>query len=149
MNRHVSDQRLLKLAAYLRTVPPKRFDYRHWVGRDWKGAPDLSCGTTACALGHAASMPAFRKLGLHLKRASSGETFVALRGLRRRGWAWYLDASIQAGAKIFGLAPEEARFLFLPDEPLYNRHAPGGGARPKTVAAHIERFVRERARAAA
>lgn len=50
MNKQVSNNRLLKLAAFLDTVPPERFKYDTWAGEDWKGKPDLSCGTTACAL---------------------------------------------------------------------------------------------------
>ncbi len=63
------DDRLLLLADFLDKLPPERFNYAAWVGHDWKEMEDLSCGTTACALGWAATMPEFRKLGLRLSRA--------------------------------------------------------------------------------
>ena len=58
--------RLLKWAEFLEQLPPKRWDYGHWVGKSWQGAPDLSCGTTACALGWACTIHSFRKLGLRM-----------------------------------------------------------------------------------
>lgn len=66
--------RLLKLAAFLEQLDPKRFNYRRWVGDDWKGAQDLSCGTTACALGWAATMPEFQELGLRLEQVVSPDS---------------------------------------------------------------------------
>lgn len=70
-NEHV--HRLLMLAQYLEEeVPEQQFDYNHWVGIDWKGDPDLSCGTKACALGWAATMPMFRELGLRIATGKTG-----------------------------------------------------------------------------
>lgn len=60
------NKRLRKLTDLLDTVPDERFDYVRWVGSNWQGKSDLSCGTTACALGWATTIPAFRKLGLRL-----------------------------------------------------------------------------------
>lgn len=48
-------------------VMQERFDYSRWVGQDWKGMQDLSCGTRACSMGFAATMPVFQALGLSLK----------------------------------------------------------------------------------
>ena len=61
-------RRLLKLADYLDTVKPKYFDFESWVGNAHKkvAASGLSCGTTACAVGHAANIPEFKRLGLKL-----------------------------------------------------------------------------------
>lgn len=60
------NRRLLKLADKLDSLPPARFKYSSWVGDDWKGKPDLSCGTTACAIGWGTTMPVLRRAGLGL-----------------------------------------------------------------------------------
>ncbi len=61
-------RRLLKLADFLESLPRNRFCLERWVGRGWEGKPDLSCGTTACALGWATTIPEFRKLGVRMKK---------------------------------------------------------------------------------
>jgi hypothetical protein len=118
------NRRLLKLAAFLRTLPRRRFNYGHWVGDDWAGAQDLSCGTTACALGWAATMPTFRRLGLSL-------TPVGEPGLK--GVA---GGAFDAAAQLFGLHGEQYS-LFAPD---YEEE----DATPKQVARKIEQFVAAR-----
>ena len=69
-------RRLTKLADYMDSLPPearKHFHMSDWFKHD--GLHPLrgkiltrrhmnDCGTTACALGWAATMPAFQKLGL-------------------------------------------------------------------------------------
>jgi hypothetical protein len=35
---------LTELADFLDRLPEERFDYTRWVGRDWRGSPDLSSG---------------------------------------------------------------------------------------------------------
>jgi hypothetical protein len=62
-----SNRRLLLLADFLEKLPPERFNYGEWVGKDWGGKQDLSCGTTACALGWACTMPEFQALGLKFR----------------------------------------------------------------------------------
>lgn len=47
---------LEELADFLEKLPKGRFDYGRWVGANWRGAADLSCGTTACAFGWAATL---------------------------------------------------------------------------------------------
>jgi hypothetical protein len=131
----VGNRRLLKLATFLKTVPPHRFNYAHWAGNDWKGDPNLTCGTTACALGWATAMPFFRRLGLHLKRDVFGTRPYVSVG------EW--DEEDAAGI-IFGLTGEESRFLFFPGEFYDGRYAPAVDATPKMVARHIEEFVKGR-----
>ena len=122
----IGNRRLLKLAAFLRTVPRSRFDYSVFVGGDWAGAQDLSCGTQACALGWAATMPTFRRLGLYLNRAFR----PVLKGLRD---PW------RSAERLFSLDREEAITLFAPDD-LSEDYAT-----PKYVASKLERFVASRA----
>lgn len=151
MNNTISRNRLLKLADFLDKLPRERFDYGSWVGSDWKGKPDLSCGTTACALGWATTMPEFRRLGLRLTKGRpdpSNDVFdanmcVTLKQSHARAT---LDGSFKAASKVFGLSEEESEYLFAPnaDHPYddYGKWSPGGEATPKEVARHIRRFVK-------
>src|SRR5690242_12964930 len=123
---------LTELADLLDTLPPERFDYGRWVGDDWKGAPDLSCGTTACAAGWATTLLSFREAGLRLVRA--GEGIVATNE----------NVSVDAMAEVLGIAEADARFLFVPGAYSYSAdgRAPGDGASAAEVAEHIRRFLR-------
>jgi hypothetical protein len=48
--------RFLILATYLEHLKPERFDFACFVGATWRGAQDLSCGCTACGMGHAVAL---------------------------------------------------------------------------------------------
>lgn len=131
---HVTKRRLLKLAAFLEKLPPERFDYDRWVGNDWLGEPDLSCGTAACALGWATTIPEFRRLGLRLSRC--GEPHCG---------RLYDHA---AATEIFGVTENEAAFLFIPDRfaprewlKWRSNWSPNPDASAKMVARHIRWFV--------
>lgn len=113
MKKHHID-RLEKLYTFLGTVKPTKFYFGNWASTN--GDPDTKldvnvCGTTACALGWAGSMPEFRKRGLKLvwdKEWQEGEV-------------WFTDSDgdraygEDAGAKFFGLTDKEAWYLFIPD----------------------------------
>jgi len=72
--------RMANLVKLLRTVSPDHFDLRDWISGDTltdkrkmlhqlymsSPYPEFSCGTTACACGHAALHPWFKKQGLML-----------------------------------------------------------------------------------
>ena len=100
------------LEAKLRTVAQEEFDMRTWCGSEWHpwgGKEDLSCGTVACALGHATTIPEFKKLGLRLVRRLANH------------WAGWieLDQGIKgtshgfsAGAELFGLSINQSEWLF-------------------------------------
>ena len=128
-------RRLLKLADFLAGLPKERFFYGSWVGADWKGKPDLSCGTTACALGWAAAMPAFRRLGLTLKgrRRIDGWKFPALADDRGEPDG----QTLRAAEKVFGLDLTGFQRLFVPS--FDDRHMPA-----RQVATRIRKFVRGR-----
>ena len=163
----VSRDRLLKLAALLAEIPTRRFNYDTWVGDGFKGAQDLSCGTTACALGWACTVPAFRKLGLELEVETSTRDeyndkgdFVEVKsyqatpvcpspGKTRAGNPKKLYA-YEAGQEIFRLSEEQAGFLFTPGVEYGGRTGPGGDdeetgeertATARQVARHIIKFV--------
>jgi hypothetical protein len=125
---------LLELADLLDGLPPKRFNFNSWVGSSWRGAPDLSCGTTACALGWATTI---KKFGLVLRRSSCGSGYVEL-AQHKEVTAHPGLRSLQAACIAFDLTSIEAEFLFLPDEW-------GNGlssfATSRMLARHIRDFV--------
>lgn len=138
--------RLLKLARFLDTLPPERF----YFGR-WASAVCIDdCGTTACAMGWATTIPAFRKLGLRLFN-NNGFPWVGMEG--DDSFYWQSNPE-KAGAAIFGLDEEEFSFLFLPREDLdgeremtdqeemFGRTAPSKTSSAKEVADHIRYFVK-------
>lgn len=101
---------LAKLSALLKTVPPERFYYGSWVGDDWAGRQDLSCGTTACALGWATQIPEF-KLSLHERnREPFHASYPETNYTNEHGWRTRADSAI---CELFG---EEAMYLFYPDQ---------------------------------
>lgn len=128
---------LLQLARFLLELKPGRFNFKEWAGDDWEGKPDLSCGTTACAMGWATTLPSFRKLGLRLVRLSrTGIVLVGRVGMRVDGH----DSSIRHIADALNLSFDDAAKLFIP-----SNH--GGGHMPSDstaaeVARHIERYVK-------
>ena len=148
-------QRLLALAAYLEKLPRKRFDYRTWVGDDWQGDQKLSCGTTACALGHGPSVPSLYRAGLRLRyayRNSSNDLFpnaihdvyLAVVGHRIRDTSSF-GTSIKAACIVFGIDEDDAQFLFNPgyESERWDRFAPAVYATAKQVAKHIRRYVKD------
>jgi hypothetical protein len=130
---HVSNKRLLKLATFLRTVPKKQFNYNVFIGRGWKGTSDLSCGTKACALGWAATMPAFRKLGLQIVPIHEGSPEAGGSVTLKDGRGAFYSAM-----EVFGLNFFEAVRLFAPDSATERK------ATPKQVAKKLEDFVANR-----
>lgn len=137
-------QRLFKLADFLDTLKPSRFRYDKWVGDSWQRKQDLSCGTTACAMGWAATMPAFRRLGLHLF-----DDGIGVIAMRTKGDGVLLGISVCT--ELFNIDAKEAEYLFIP---LGDRFevtldetcgmGPSTEATAKQVARHIRRFVRFR-----
>lgn len=122
----IGNARLLKLAAYLETVPRKRFDFTRWLDED---ATATSCGTRACAMGHAAMMPMFRRLGLRIVPCLSHPDARRLK----------LDGETNAifiAARLFGISGYEAERLFTC----------GYRATPKQVAKNMRDFVAGRSK---
>lgn len=142
----VYKRRLLRLAELLEKLPPHRFDFGHWAGTDWEGAANLSCGTTACALGWATSIPAFRRLGLHLYDRG-GRPWVGIGDDTKE------TSPQHAGWVVFGLDETEFNFLFVPwgDQAYseegddirrrFKRPSPDRSSTAKEVAKNIRWFV--------
>lgn len=113
-------KRLLKLADYLKTVPKERFDMSRVVGDSWGGKQDLSCGTSACAMGWAATMPTFRRLGLRL----GGGFDVFIKGF---------DSWDMAAEELFNIDDNDVEALFGPQSPAQT---------PTAKAVQIRKFVK-------
>lgn len=149
---HIYKRRLLKLADFLFDLPKQRFDFYKWVGPEWKGKPDLSCGTTACALGWATTIPSLRKAGLRLKETNSPGLIPGTNGgvVCLKGYTVSSDSAEYAAHVVFGLSTEEFEFLFIPADqssveslpelklsrPEYEKMT------PKKVAKRIRHFVK-------
>ena len=130
---------LLLLADILDRVPRKRFDYTCWVGSDWHGMPDLSCGTTACALGWATTSPEIASLGLRLKK-----TYTLWPAAVVCDTDHGVVTAYSAAAYVFGISAKQAEYLFCPETRLPSSgktRSPGDDATAQEVAAHIRAFV--------
>ncbi len=127
---HVHKKRLLFLADFLDKLPPDRFDYETWVGPDWQGHQDLSCGTRACALGWAATLPRFRRLGLRLAMWDDG-SLKGIVKLKNDNDPTAYGSPAAAAQAIFG---DESKNLFFPTEEERDYT-------PREVAQKIRRFV--------
>lgn len=125
-------KRLLKLEDFLHALPRKKFDYSRWVGDEFKTGDNLrTCGTTACALGWATTIPAFRRLGLCM--------WEDLDGVNSPGTSCGGDSSF-AVEKVFDLNYQEYELLFIPGANEYE--GLDHNATPKQVARHIRKFVK-------
>lgn len=129
-------KRLLKLADHLDTLPRKEFDFGTW-------SQVQSCGTTACALGHACTMPAFRRLGAKLVLdwvESEDSKFLrpTLSGQEDEAGVYEVSNT------LFGLNYDEVERLFYPGNAFHGYSGLGENATPKQVARHIRKFVKER-----
>lgn len=130
--------RLNKLADFLDKLPDNRFDYRYFVGGNWRGEKDLSCGTTACAAGWACVL------------------FPEILFLNDDGLPDLIDRKAPHASYAlevaFGLSEDEADVLFYPrviprsgfnhnEDDVYSLGNPGPLATAKEVAAHIRKFL--------
>lgn len=121
-------RRLLKLANVLDDVPDNRFDMSTWGTPDFLEKP--ACGTSACALGWATTIPSLRdkrRCGLRLECNTAGdEGYVTgnVEGGRNRD-------SFAVAAHTFGLDPRTAEKLFT------------GYSTPRLKAAQIRRLVKK------
>lgn len=136
---------LTELADLLEALPEGRFNYNHWVGPRWKGATDLSCGTTACAAGWATVLDSFKECGLYLAKHRWSEDEGEIRvDLKDEGMLTGTDAM----AQVLGISENDTSFLFIPtaweDSVNYKgRRAPAYNATAKEVAAHIRTYLNE------
>jgi len=131
---------LENLADLLDALPPDRFDYNRFVGCNWQGKDDLSCGTTACAFGWAATMPIMKLHGLRLRAQPCRPCAHTPRfSFRSYGGTHAYDVARVA----FALNFDESKYLFAPDVYLSSvpDWSPGRFASAQDVAAHIRNFL--------
>jgi hypothetical protein len=119
-------ERLLRLAAFLDALPRRSFNLMNW----YQESED--CGTVACAVGWACTLPEFRRAGLTLD--ASGFRGMQRGRPRYRGWFGF-----KAAEKFFGLDSAAAERLFSPEV-----YPNGSRTRPQTVARRIRELVAER-----
>lgn len=70
-------------------------------------SPEISCGTTACAMGLAAISGAFKRAGLSYKYDSSNQLIVTT-------WNGRFKEYDAAAVVLFGITKDEANYLFTP-----------------------------------
>jgi hypothetical protein len=117
-------QRLRKLADFLKTVPEAKFDIGDWATKGFNpGNPEASeCGSVACAVGWACTIPEFQAEGLHMH--NSTPIYAAEDGNAYQSW--------HAARIFFGLDYDESQQLFS------GSYYPGGNAPPADVIKRIE-----------
>ena len=128
-------KRLRTLAKFLLTVPEGNFKLDTWRNAD--GDSNVTdeklnshpCGTTACAVGWACSIPEFKKLGLSMSYTSDRAWTSCPVFAGKENW--------KAVNKFFGLAREESEYLFQADSYYWEIGIP----LPSDVATRIKNFV--------
>jgi len=133
---------LMRLVRKLRSLPRRRFYYGYWAGWEWTPGQDLeTCGTKACALGWATTLPSLQKKGLHLSMNQHGTRQVLVKGMSYRYGSNDVSRSIASASRVFGISHDEARSLFIPG--VFDNSL-SSDATAKQVANHIEKFVAAR-----
>ncbi len=114
-------KRLLALADLVEEKESAgRFYFNNWVGGiegSWRGKPDFSCGTSACALGWATTMKSCRKAGLrmHTAHKHSDGTFtgnVCLKGDINGDKYISINESKAAAEEVLGVAPSHGDSVY-------------------------------------
>ena len=106
---------LLMIVDRLKSVKPERFDLGNWAGSNlipWQGRDDLSCGTIACAIGWATTIPEFRAAGFCLKKHSWLENQAEIHYQHNGEDLKEFDAV----AAFLDIDNRDAEYLFHPDE---------------------------------
>lgn len=139
--RKIGNSRLLKLAAFLRLLPPEKFDLEYWVSnskgalRGNEEADPRSCGTKACAMGWATTMPLFRRLGLVFNHGTALAQVVV--AIEREDLGYSCHDSLYVACHMFAISYQESELLFTPT-------VQGHRSSPSEVADLIERLVQFR-----
>lgn len=118
----MDNAKLLKLAAFLKRVPKRKFKMDWWAYSRRPMADKPVCATKACALGWATAIPEFNRAGLELRAYVGNDSAMVCFGD---------ETGFEAGSKFFDLTEDQAGYLFG-----------RGSDDPKKKAAEIERLVR-------
>lgn len=115
-------KRLWMLADYIEfAVKPERFAMHVWW--DGEGRKGNLCGTQACAMGWATTIPAFKKAGLCLRYTSSNGGYPAVRHKVTADdsrWIWsHKPGEVvkdsdngKVADRIFGISSDDYTYLF-------------------------------------
>lgn len=130
VSRAQGNKRLLQLAEFLEKLPRDKFDFSTW-GRE------SSCGTVACALGWAPSMPFAKNMGIRLKAEFLGHEVMSFFMNGR------FVTEFTVSKELFGLYDGATLFLFTPTDKddLLGNNGLSMSSTAKKVAANIRRFV--------
>jgi hypothetical protein len=141
MTREESDRRLMLLVDLLRQVPETKFTYHQWATE-----LDLNtCGTAACALGWATTIP---ELGLVLR--THGDVSHAFPVVHHKNATWQPShlGALASASLAFGISKQEADWLFRRDYGVVwdegGHNCVDRNPSPKEVADNIETFIFER-----
>ncbi len=107
-------ERLERLAGFLEGLPPEKLDMGRWAGGaclDPRSREQGGCGTTACALGWATTIPEFQAAGLKLRERDWGPGFTPCVETPD-----YDATGFEAGMVFFDLSYTQALHLFEPSE---------------------------------
>lgn len=135
---YIGKRRLLKLAAYLKTIPKALFDLDTW--KTERKLPGIkSCSTTACACGYACDIKSFQRAGLRLSKYAY-DSFCKKQDYILRLGKTKLQG-FEAAAEFFKISVIDAEYLFNPDR--YSQYFSETGVKttPKQVARRIEQYV--------
>lgn len=135
-------KRLLILAKFLRTVPRERFKMQQWVTGQFCGKAQEpkhnECGTAACVIGWACTIPAFKRDGLFLH--SFRPTWYDENDVPRLTPKYKRRTSWDAVRAFFGLPPETSATLDeFPEDYLFGAHNSNS---PTQAAKRIERYIK-------
>lgn len=101
----INHKRLIKLGRIMRSVKPENVEMSLIAKKP-------VCGSSGCALGHAAMNKDFRAEGLSLFLSKS--EFSESVGLKFKNKYFDPDFFAEAGAEIFGITVRESQKLFEP-----------------------------------
>lgn len=145
-------RRLTKLADYIMTVPREHFDMGAWVQKydaDVGLIPfhsdvvTATCGTSACAIGWATAIPAFKKAGLRAYVIPEKRDLVIIcdRKPKNAELKAYRsnENSAAAAARFFNISFEDAEYLFWSKDSM-------GIESPKQWSRMCRKFLKENAK---
>lgn len=136
------------LSRLMRRLQKERamFNMNKWAGHEHSVFEENNvCGTTCCALGHAALQPFFQKQGLQLRTVFTlrPKVITSYEALDRRlerdpdeTLSVYLEnqKGYDAGAELFGISRQQAFLLFNP-----GRYR--GRVEPRHVADRVDKMI--------
>lgn len=103
-----TSEKLNLLAEHLKKVKPETFKMNTWYESENPNEEEWTCGTAACAFGHACFIPEFKEEGLHITVYENSNLGTPV----FKDWR-----DIRAAENFFRITTEEAYHLF------YTEHA--------------------------